>query len=170
MIDQNTVPQWRSASADDVAAIHAIGASIHRELPERPEIFTEKFRLFPSGTRVLTRAGLIVGYGMTHPWRLYAIPPLNTFLKALPAQPDGMLIHGVAVLPDARGHGAAEQFVRFADDAARSRGIAALALVSVYDTYPLWMRCGFTIAERPHLSDALRTYGGNACYMVRTAL
>ena len=104
---------------------------------------------------------------MSHPWHLNKIPPLDTFLKVLPSQPDCIFIHDVVVLPRARGHGAAEKFVEIVADVARERLIPALALVSVYDTHPLWMKCGFEIVQRPDLAEKLQSYGATARYMVR---
>jgi hypothetical protein len=54
------------------------------------------------------------------------------------------------------------------EELARASGIAALALVSVYATRPLWERFGF----RPVTADAelrakLAGYGESATYMLR---
>jgi GNAT superfamily N-acetyltransferase len=167
MNNQTTAPQWRQATADDLGAIDAIGNGVHLSLPERPEVFAEKFDLFSPGCRVLIHSGEIVGYGMSHPWHLNKIPPLDTFLEALPSQPDCIFIHDVVVLPRARGHGAAEKFVEIVADVARERLIPALALVSVYDTHPLWMKCGFEVVQRPDLAEKLQSYGATARYMMR---
>jgi len=167
MNDQVTAPQWRQATADDLGAIDVIGNGIHLSLPERPEIFAEKLNLFSAGCRVLIHSGKIVGYGMSHPWHLNNIPPLDTFLKVLPPQPDCIFIHDVVVVPRARGHSAAEKFVEIVADVARERLIPALALVSVYDTHPLWMKCGFEIVQRADLAEKLQSYGATARYMVR---
>ena len=83
MNNQTTAPQWRQATADDLGAIDAIGNGVHLSLPERLEVFAEKLGLSPPGCRVLIHSGEIVGYGMSHPWHLNKIPPLDTFLKAL---------------------------------------------------------------------------------------
>ena len=167
MSDQSTVPRWRQATADDLQAIDAIGNGIHLSLPERPEVFAEKLNLFPSGCRALIYSGEIVGYGISHPWYLNKIPPLDTFLNVLPSQPDCIFIHDVVVMPRARSHGAAARFVQIIADVARERRISALALVSVYDTHPLWMKCGFEIVRRTDLSEKLQSYGDTARYMVR---
>jgi N-acetylglutamate synthase-like GNAT family acetyltransferase len=76
-------------------------------------------------------------------------------------------VHDVAVLPDHRG-GAARAYVAKMEELARASGIAALALVSVYATRPLWERFGF----RPVTADAelrakLAGYGESATYMLR---
>lgn len=71
------------------------------------------------------------------------------------------------MLPQARGHGAADQFVETVAALARKLGIASLALVSVYNTDPLWATFGFEAVEDPELIDKLLSYGNTAKYMVR---
>jgi hypothetical protein len=89
---------WRQAAEADLPMIDAIGNGIHLSLLERPEVFAEKIRLFPAGCHVLIHSGEIAGYGISHPWQLYSIPPLDTFLEALPLKPDCIFIrlHGRA--------------------------------------------------------------------------
>ncbi|OPY99950.1 acetyltransferase [Bradyrhizobium sacchari] len=160
-------PHWRDARASDLAAISAIAARIHPDLPERPEVFAEKMRIFPDGCRALVADDVIAGYGLAHPWKQHQIPPLDGFLERLPDDADCLYVHDVAVLPDHRG-GAARAYVAAMEELARASGIAALALVSVYATQPLWQRLGF----RPVTADAelrakLASYGESATYMLR---
>jgi GNAT superfamily N-acetyltransferase len=162
MNEQTSIPQWRAATADDLGVIDAIANAEHPGLPERPEVFAEKFNLFSTGCRVLIQFGETVGYGILHPWYLYKIPPLDSFLKRLPSKPECIFVHDVVVLPRARGHGAAERFVEIVADVAREQEIHALALISVYDTHPLWMKCGFQIAQRPDIVEKLQSYGHTA--------
>jgi hypothetical protein len=160
---------WRVATAADLASIQRIGNAIHTDLPERPEIFAEKLKLFPEGCFVLTRDETVVGYGLCHPWRLNSIPPLNQFLGRLPSEPDCLLIHDAAILPEARGQGATAVLVELVTKLAQERKIARLALVSVYGSYVLWARFGFEIVSDTALADKLRPYG-KARYMVCPAI
>jgi ribosomal protein S18 acetylase RimI-like enzyme len=160
-------PHWRPARISDLAAICAIAARIHPDLPERPEVFAEKMRLYPDGCRTLVAGEAIAGYGLSHPWRQNRIPPLDGFLERLPEDADCLYMHDVAVLPDFRG-GAARDYVAAVEELARASHIATLALVSVYATRPLWDRLGF----RPVTADAelrvkLTSYGESATYMLR---
>lgn len=160
-------PHWRPARASDLAAISAIAERIHPDLFERTEVLAEKMRLCPGGCRVLAAAEAIVGYGLAHPWKQHRIPPLDGFLGSLPDDADCLYVHDVAVLPDARG-GVARAYIATIEQLARASRIAALALVSVYDTLPLWQRFGF----RPVTTDAelrakLASYGEGATYMLR---
>jgi GNAT superfamily N-acetyltransferase len=162
--------QWRAASADYLETVDRIGNEIHVHLQERAEVFAEKFNLFGEGCFVLVQKERVVGYGLSHPWDLNSIPPLDTFLHALPSTPECLFIHDIVVLPEARHHAAAGALVELVAAVARQRGIAFLALVSVYDTHPLWARHGFEIVSNRSLDEKLKSYGDPAKYMVRRSV
>jgi hypothetical protein len=166
-MNQTLGPHWRQAKNSDLAVIDRIADSIHTGLPERPEVFAEKRRLFPPGCLVLDSLGVTVGYGISHPWRLKNIPSLDSFLEKLPANPDCIYIHDVAILPEARGQDAAGSYVQAMVAAALQLRLDFLALVSVYNTDVLWARYGFEIVSDDFLADKLSSYGKTAKYMVR---
>ncbi|MET4275107.1 ribosomal protein S18 acetylase RimI-like enzyme [Bradyrhizobium sp. F1.2.2] len=160
-------PHWRLARASDLPAISKIAARIHPDLPESPEVFAEKMRLYPDGCRVLVADDGIVGYGLAHPWMQHRIPPLDGFLEQLPGDADCLYLHDAAVLPDFRG-GVARDYVAVIEALARASGIATLALVSVYATQPLWQGLGFRpVNADPELRAKLASYGNSATYMRR---
>ncbi len=144
----------------------AIQGVVHALLPERREIMAEKLGLCPEGCRMLARDGEVMGYGLSHPWRLGAVPALDRPLGAIPDDADCFYLHDVALLPAARGQGAGRAFIDLVRAEARLRGIAALALVSVYGTVPLWGRLGFAVRKVPGLATKLGPYGAEARYMV----
>jgi hypothetical protein len=129
-ISGTEVPIWRSAKSDDLEMINRIADMIHVDLPERPEVFAEKLQLFPQGCFALVQNGAVVGYGVSHPWQLNSIPPLDTFLGALPASPECLFIHDVVVLPQARKFGASGELIKLLAGVPRHQGISFLALVS----------------------------------------
>jgi GNAT superfamily N-acetyltransferase len=158
---------WTGAARADLAAISAIAARIHAELPERPEVFEERWRFYPAGCQVLSdRSGRIAGYGLSFPWKLRAIPPLDKLLGRLPEDADCLYVHDVAVLPEARGQRAAQFYIEWARCAAAALHLPNLACVSVYGTYVMWERFGFSTLVSPAIDDQLRSYGGSARYMV----
>ena len=160
-------PHWRPAHDSDLPAISAIAARIHPALPERPEVFAEKMRLYPDGCRVLVAGDEIAGYGLAHPWKRHQIPPLDRFLERLPEDADCLYVHDVAVLPDRRG-GVSRAYVTGIAELARASGIATLALVSVYTTLPLWEHLGFhPVTADAALHVKLASYGKGATYMLR---
>jgi uncharacterized protein YecT (DUF1311 family) len=69
--------RWRRAESRDLPKMTEIAAWIHPDLPERPEVFAEKMRLFPEGCLMLCTGEAIVGYGIAHPWKLRRIPPID---------------------------------------------------------------------------------------------
>ena len=158
---------WRPAVASDLADIQKIADQLHPDLHERPEVFAERLQLFPEGCFVLVRSVQVVGYGLSHPWSLNSIPPLNQLLGSIPQSPECLLIHDVAVLPQARGHGAAAILIELTAKLAQKRGILRLALVSVYNTRPLWTRLGFDVVSDIAVTDKLKSYGQTARYMIR---
>lgn len=158
-------PYWRPARISDLGAIVAIAARIHPDLPERVEVFAEKMQLYPDGCRVLVADDTIAGYGLTHPWKLHQIPPLDRLLERLPQDADCLYVHDVAVLPDRRG-GVAREYVGGIAQLARASGFMALALVSVYATRPLWQHLGFgPVTADAALRAKLASYGEGATYM-----
>ncbi|MFB6421157.1 GNAT family N-acetyltransferase [Bradyrhizobium tunisiense] len=160
-------PHWRPAHASDLPAISAIAARVHPDLPERPEVFAEKMRLYPGGCRVLIAGDEIAGYGLAHPWKQQRIPPLDGLLARLPDDADCLYVHDVAVLPDSRG-GVLRVYIAEIEELARASGIATLALVSVYATRPLWERLGFRpVTAEAELRAKLASYGESATYMLR---
>lgn len=165
--NETSRPHWRPAHETDLTAIVAIAARIHPDLPERPEVFAEKMRLCPDGCRVLVLDDAIVGYGLAHPFALHRIPPLDAFLGQLPEPADCLYVHDVAVLRGHRG-GVARAYLDEVASLARRSRIAALALVSVYATRPLWERLGFrAVSGDTDLRGKLASYGDGATYMLR---
>lgn len=160
-------PNWRPARTPDLPAISAIAARIHPDLPERPEVFAEKMRLYPDGCRVLLADDIVTGYGLAHPWTQNEIPPLDDFLERLPDDADCVYVHDVAVLPGFRG-GMAREYVSAIEALACASRITMLTLVSVYATRPLWERLGFrSVAADAPLRAKLASYGVGATYMRR---
>jgi ribosomal protein S18 acetylase RimI-like enzyme len=139
---------------------------IHTSLPEKPEVFAEKFRLFPDGCQKLVSENKMVGYGISHPWVLSSIPPLDEFLVLLPQNPECIYIHDVVVLPEARGNNAAQRYVDHIKRLAAKMSILSLALVSVYGTDALWNRFGFRAIQDDGLKRKLISYGVTAKYMI----
>ncbi|MBR1211578.1 GNAT family N-acetyltransferase [Bradyrhizobium sp. JYMT SZCCT0180] len=160
-------PIWRAASVNDIDAVTRLAEIIHPTLPERPDVFAEKLALFASGCYVLVRHEEVIGYGLSHPWNLNSIPPLDSFLKGIPGDADCLYVHDVAVLPEVRGYGSAERYVDLMVECACKIDVDFLGLVSVYSTQRLWARYGFEVANGSELDMKLRSYGPTAKYMIR---
>jgi GNAT superfamily N-acetyltransferase len=160
-------PVWRPLDISDIPHLNRIADLVHVELPERHDIPEEKFRLFPQGCFGLHSEGGLIGYGVSHPWMLYSIPPLDRLLGALPAQADCLYIHDVAILPEFRGLRLADRLVEQLTSVAESEKLRAMALVSVYGADVFWSRFGFRQASTPDITERLRSYGPTARYLIR---
>ncbi|MBN8928277.1 MAG: hypothetical protein BGO51_19330 [Rhodospirillales bacterium 69-11] len=152
----------------DLADVVRIAAAVHPPaLAEAPAVFAERRDLYPAGTFLLEVGGRPTGYVLAHPWRAGTIPPLDTLLGALPSAADCLYLHDLALLPAARGLGAAGAIVtRLAAATTHPR----LALVAVGGSAPFWRRQGFLPVVSATLGAKLEGYGPNACYMERTAV
>lgn len=154
---------WRPLLPSDLPRLGLIEAAVHPGLPERPEVMAEKLALYPEGCRALVAGNDMLGYAIAHPWWSGRAPRLDEFFGALPAQPECLHMHDVALLPEARGRGAARAYVRHLEALAQATGIGILACVSVYGTAALWGALGF----RPvaPIEGGLASYPFDATYM-----
>ena len=160
--------RWRPATNGDLADIVAIAADVHPDLPERPAVLDEKRALFPQGCFCLDHHGTVVGYALSHPWRIHNAPPLDRFLGALPMEADCLYLHDVALSAAARGKGAARALIQLLDGVALQFKLPALTLTSVKDTRQLWETLGFTpVSDKRVKPDS---YGDSAIYMLRHPL
>lgn len=135
-------PEWRAMRAEDLPGVVAVAAQAHPDFFESPEVFAEKFALFPRGCCALGDSGALLGYAIAHPWR-GPPPKLNTFLHDLPQMPDHLYVHDLALGRGARGRGAGAAVTPRLVACARAEGLAALELVAIGDAAGFWARQGF---------------------------
>lgn len=158
---------WRPATEADLAAVVAIADRVHVAYPEDADAIAERLRLYPDGCALLEIDGKPLAYTLTHPWRYAEPPALNARLGALPAaEPTTYYIHDVALLPEARGSGAASAIVKAIIAQAEALGTPNLSLVAVNQSVPFWSRFGFGVTHEPSLAAKLLTYDADARFMV----
>jgi GNAT superfamily N-acetyltransferase len=155
--------EWRGMRAADLVRVGMIAEEVHPGLPEALTVPAERLALCPEGCLVLEGAAGVVGYVVSHPWHAGAAPKLDSLLSALPAIPGCWYWHDLAVLPAARGLGAAAAAVGRVLAVARAAGLDQVALVAVGESAGFWRRMGFAPAAGP----AVASYGAGAAYMVR---
>lgn len=160
-------PSWRNMSAADLPAIMAAAAEVHPDYPEGEAVFAERLALHPAGCLVLAGGEGLGGYVLSHPWRLGQVPALDSLLGALPDDADAYYIHDLALLPGARGGGAASACVHRLAAHARASGFARMALVAVGNSAGFWRRQGFREAHDEALARKLASYDDAARYLVR---
>ncbi len=158
---------WRAMAPSDLSAVSAVAAQVHPAFPEDPAVFAERLQLYPDGMRLLERRGEACGYLVSHPWRLGAVPALNALLHRLPAEADTFYLHDLALLPSARGTGAARAIVAQMEEHARGAGFTVMSLVAVNGSVPFWRGLGFAVEDSAALAEKLRSYGAEARAMVR---
>jgi GNAT superfamily N-acetyltransferase len=158
---------WRPMAVGDLAAVEAIAAIVHPGFFERPEIFAERLRLYPQGARLLTHGPTALGYVLSHPWRDEAIPALDSLLRELPAGAKNYYLHDLALLPEARGTGAAGRLVADLIAHATTAGFSRMSLVAVNGSQAFWRRHGFSALDVPDLRQKLSSYEADAAFMVR---
>ncbi|TGE01264.1 GNAT family N-acetyltransferase [Methylobacterium nonmethylotrophicum] len=148
----------------DLPAAAAIAARVHPHHPEDDAVMAERLRLCPEGCFALAGSddGLR-GYAVGHPWRARSVPDLDMRLGALPEPAGAWCIHDVALVPEARGRGAAGEVVALMRGEAARRGLPEMVLVAVGDAAGFWRRHGF----RPIPEAPPPGYGARAALMVR---
>ena len=158
---------WRALTSLDLPSLEAIAARVHPAFPEDGAVFAERLRLYPDGARLLELNGAPAGYVLSHPWRFGQLPALNALLGAMPADADTYYLHDLALLPAARGTGAAAMIVGDMLRHARAVGLPSVSLVAVNGSLPFWYKHGFRAVQAPELADKLASYDAAARLMVR---
>lgn len=163
----NTAMHWRNITTLDLHAVEAIAAAVHPGFPEDMAVFVERQRRYPEGARLLELGGVPSGYVLAHPWRHGELPALNSLLGPMPADADTFYLHDLALLPPARGTGAAAHGVDLMLRHARLAGFATASLVAVNGSAPFWSRQGFDVVAATHLAAKLASYEPKAQLMVK---
>jgi ribosomal protein S18 acetylase RimI-like enzyme len=163
----NTSLRWRPMTPSDLAAVSAIAARVHPDYPEDDAVFAERLGLYPAGCFVLATNVDAQGYLISHPWHLGRPPELNTLLGALPSPATSYYVHDLALLPHARGGGAAAAILAMLIHHARACDHRNISLVAVNNSVQFWQRQGFRTHDDAALTEKLTSYDAQARYMVR---
>lgn len=130
--------------------------------------FAERLALYPAGCFTLADSDdQAAGYLIAYPWTAGAAPALNSLIGALPAQPELIYLHDLAVHPDLRGQGCTRTIVERLAAQAHGEGWDRLALVAVNHATGFWQKLGFEASGDEAMAAKLASYGGDARYMVR---
>ncbi|MET3512657.1 GNAT superfamily N-acetyltransferase [Pseudacidovorax sp. 1753] len=152
----------------DLPAVLQIAAEVHPGYPEGEAVFAERLALFGGGCLCLaTPGGVLAGYVLSHPWQADAPPALDTLLQRLPVPAPAYYLHDMALLPAARGLGAAGRAMPLLAAQAVAAGCREMALVAVNGSAGFWARQGFEVREVPALAAKLASYDAAARFMVR---
>jgi len=158
---------WSLLGPNELSHVVDIAAVVHPGFFEAADVLAEKQALYPQGARLLRLDGVPSGYILSHPWAANAIPALNAPLGAIPPDADSYYLHDLALLPSARGTGAAGAIVADILAHARGAGFGVASLVAVNGSIGFWRRQGFAVNEVPALLDKLAGYEPAARFMTR---
>lgn len=158
--------------ADDLPRVLEIADAVHLDYPEEIGVFADRLTLFPRGCMIAMVGGDAVGYVVAHPARLGDPPPLDTRLGALAPDSDGLYLHDMALLPEARGLGLPTPALALLEEAARELGLPRLSLTSTPGALAYWRAAGFVQYDggadaNARLGAKLATYGGGMVHMWR---
>lgn len=131
--------------------------------------FENKLRQSPKSAWLAVSGETPLAYLLTLPVDEAHFPALHAADWTPPPRAKWLYLHDLAVDPDHRGAGAGQRLVEQALGHARSCGLDGLALVAVQGSQPYWARQGFLAWETEHaaLRERLRSFGDDACFMVR---
>ena len=154
----------------DLDGVLSIAAQVHPSFPEDRCVFEERQRLYPAGCHVLDRGdGSLGAYALSHPGLWLEVPSLNSLLGALPGVPTCYYFHDLALVPEARAQGYAQELTLRIEACARACGQDRIAGVSVNQSLGFWLKQGFAVVDP--LPEALRakllSYEAAARYLVR---
>lgn len=149
-------------TAADLPEVLALAGLLHPGYPESPAVFADRRALAPGFCRMLP--GL--GYAIAHPWAGPPPPSLDTVLGTLPASPECLHLHDIALHPAARGTGQAAAVVAALLADAAAAGLGRASLLALPGKADYWARLGFRPAAWPP-GPALASYGPGTLPMER---
>ena len=160
--------QWRPMRPTDIDAVVEVARLSFPDHFEDRACFQNRLALYPRGCFVLGEGdGAARGYLIAYPWKAESAPPLNMVIEGLPAQPDLIYLHDLALHPEARGGGVTGAIVERLAEQATEDGWPAIALVAVNDAVGFWSRHGFVEQPAEAMAAKLASYGADARYMLR---
>lgn len=167
MTEEMAQPEWRRMHEQDIERVTVVANVVHLDFFEDEAVFRDRFKLYPAGCFVYARDTDILGYGISHPWKLDTVPALNSVLGELPEDTSTYYIHDIALLPAARSAGAATRVLELMAAQAETDGFFTMSLVAVNNSEGFWEKKGFVSRDLPALEEKLKSYSDDAIYMVR---
>lgn len=165
--DNHTTIRIRPMLRDDLPAVLAIQSVCYTQIePESRASFEAKLAAAPASCYVALGGAGIVGYLVALPGLFGAPPPLNADACHVPAAPDCLYLHDLAVAPPARASGAGRALVEAFFGHLETARLARATLIAIQSSAPYWQRHGFrAVAAGAALQARLASYGGDVQYM-----
>lgn len=164
---QSQTSEVRAMREDDLAAVLAVQAACYPPpMQEAAAVLLARLRAAPATALVACADGAVCAYVFAYPSLLGRVTPLDAPF-ALPAAPDTLYLHDLAVAPHALGRGLARRLAGRLLDGAAAPGLRHAALVSVQDSRRFWEGLGYREEGGRPRCAALATYPVDAIYMTR---
>ncbi|WP_298925122.1 GNAT family N-acetyltransferase [uncultured Ramlibacter sp.] len=157
----------------DMACVLAVQAQCYTAIvPESAQSLRAKLLAAPQSCFVARRGAAMVGYLVALPLRWPELPALDSPDCLLPAQPDTLYLHDLALAAPARGSGAGRALVDAALAQAALWRLPQAALVAIQDSARYWQALGFRAlaAQGQPLQAKLASYGAGAVLMRKELL
>ena len=140
------------------------------DLQEDISVQSKRYKLFPEGCWVVKNKDKVVGYLITHPWRLSCPPMLGTKIEKLPESPDCLYLHDIGVLTRLASKGTGYEIVMKYKQFAKQKGYPAISLIAVMGTLDYWKRYGFIEAplDSENEQALIEHYDAGAKYLALT--
>lgn len=142
----------------DLEVVFALQCHAHTADYHEPRAaLASRFEAGPGACLVAEWASRPVAYVLAHPWQ-GAPPPLHRPLAPV-QRPDQLFLHDLAVVPEARGVGAAGALIDTLARRAQGLALAEIRLVALVDAVAFWQRKGWRAMTGVPLH---RSYGSGA--------
>lgn len=164
---ENKRPIWRPMTIQDVPQVSEMEAIAHPNYHEGAAMVANRLALFAQGCCLCEIEGEPVGYMISHPWVKGQPVPLDVMIDRIPDGADCLYLHDLALMPTARGSGAAQDALKHAESICVAHGLTAIAIVALPYAIGFWERVGFS-APLPNKGEVERKYGAGARYMERS--
>jgi len=158
----------RNMQASDLEGILTIQAQCYQEIvPESKVSIQAKLEASPQTCFVADDpARGVAGYMLSIPWQRQQPPELDAPACKLPAQPDCLYLHDLAVSPAYRGSGVGKHLFNAFQKALATTHLPYACLVAIQNSASYWQKYGFApVQMSPGLHASVATYGGQAQYM-----
>ena len=166
MTDHITVRPLHAEDLDTVLDIQA--ACYTGVLPESRQAFAAKLAASPTTSFLALDGNIRLGYLVSVPIARGEPPALDAPRFSLPERADCLYLHDLAVVPHARGSGAASALIDTFLRQAHHHGFSQASLIAVQNSIRYWEKHGFSaFTPTPSLAIKLASYGAGACYMCR---
>lgn len=157
----------RNMNGNDLLAVLYIQDECYTEIePESKGSLNSKLMASPSTCFVACVGDDMIGYLISLPWIFAAPPILNAPDCEIPAIPDCLLLHDLAIAPTARKTGAGQALVNKFLSRLRELHFDRATLIAVQSSANYWRRRGFhSVDTTDSLRKKLSSYGKSVEYM-----